>query len=132
MMIQIDPRDGVPIYRQVMEQIKLQITTGRLTPGQQLESVANLAGRLRVNPMTISKAYGYLVEEGVVERRRGVGIFVAARKTAEVEKERRSLLTAALSEAAGLAVQLGVARDEALAIFGRHWDRFQQKKGKNS
>ncbi len=131
-MIQIDPRDPTPIYRQVMDQIKLQITAGRLAPGEQLESVANLAGRLRVNPMTISKAYGFLVEEGVVERRRGVGIFVAVRRTQDLEKERHDLLAGAMDEAAGLSVQLGVARDDALNIFGRHYDRFQQKKGKKS
>lgn len=130
-MIHIDPGDGTPIYRQMMDQIKLQITTGQLAPGEQLESVAHLANRLRVNPMTISKAYGYLVEEGVVERRRGVGIFVVERKSGEMEKERRQVLTASLSEAAGLAVQMGVSREEALEIFGNHWDDYHEKKGMN-
>jgi len=131
-MIQIDPRDGTPIYRQVMEQIKLQITAGSLGAGEQLESVANLAARLRVNPMTVSKAYGYLVDEGVVERRRGVGIFVARRRPREMEKERRALLDGAMDDAAGLAVQLDVPRGEAVDIFGKHYDGYLQKKGKKS
>ena len=87
-MIQIDPRDGAPIYRQVMDQIKLQVNTGQLVAGQQLESVASLSKRLKVNPMTISKAYGFLVEEGIVERRRGVGIFVAEVETETAEENR--------------------------------------------
>ena len=92
-MIQIDPKDGVPIYRQVMDQIKLQVMTGKLMPGQQLESVSSLSGRLKVNPMTISKAYGFLVEEGVVDRRKGVGIFVAEVDQTAADENRRQLLS---------------------------------------
>ena len=131
-MIYIDPKDGVPIYRQVMDQIKLQITTGQLTPGQQLESVSSLSSRLKVNPMTISKAYGFLVEEKVVERRRGVGIFVADVNEANAEESRHQLLSRSLAEAAGLAVQMDVPPEKALAIFQHHLVDFEKKKGKKS
>ena len=107
-MIHIDPRNGVPIYRQVMDQIRLQITAGQLQPGDQVDSVSSLSARLKVNPMTISKAYGYLVEEGVVERRKGVGIFVAAVDRQAAESRRLKVLSDALHHAAGLAVQLNV------------------------
>jgi GntR family transcriptional regulator len=131
-MIHIDPRDGVPIYRQVMDQIKLQITAGQLAAGQQLESVSNLSARLKVNPMTISKAYGFLVEEGVVERRKGVGIFVAKVKQEKIDRDRQRVLGEALRDVAGLAVQLGIQPEEAVQIFRRHLIKFQGKKGSQS
>jgi GntR family transcriptional regulator len=131
-MIHIDPRDGVPIYRQVMDQIKLQITAGQLAAGEQLESVSSLSSRLKVNPMTISKAYGFLVEEGVVERRKGVGIFVAEVKQDKIDRDRQRVLGEALRDAAGLAVQLGMEQDEAVQIFRRHLEEFQGKKGSQS
>ncbi len=131
-MIQIKPNDGLPIYRQIMDQVKLQIMTGQLQPGDQLEPVKGLALRVKVNPMTISKAYGFLVEEGVVERRRGIGIFVAKVSSRKVDKERRLLLSEALREAAGLAVQMHVSRPEAVDLFNRHLDEFEAKRSKES
>ena len=131
-MIQIDPKDGVPIYRQVMDQIKLLVMTGKLVPGQQLESVSSLSGRLKVNPMTISKAYGFLVEEGVVDRRKGVGIFVAEVDQAAADENRRFLLSETLREAAGLAVQMEVSAEDTLEILRCHLDAFGKKKGKKS
>jgi GntR family transcriptional regulator len=103
-----------------MDQIKLQVNTGQLAPGQQLESVASLSKRLKVNPMTISKAYGFLVEEGIVERRRGVGIFVAEVETETAEENRNKVLSEALGDAAALAVQMGVPHQQALQIFKEH------------
>ena len=131
-MIQIDPKDGVPIYRQVMDQIKLLVMTGKLVPGQQLESVSSLSGRLKVNPMTISKAYGFLVEEGLVERRRGVGIFVADMETEQAEANRHQVLSDALGDTAALTVQMGVPHQEALQIFKEHLARLGRMKGNDS
>ena len=128
-MIRIDPRDGSPIYRQVMDQVKLMVMSGRFAPGDQLESVSSLSARLKVNPMTISKAYGMLVTEGVAERRKGVGIFVAAISEKKADRERQQLLSASLKEAAGLVVQLDVPRREALELLGKHIDNFRKKSG---
>ncbi len=77
MLLEIDHHSGVPIYRQIIRQIRQQIMTGGLKEGDQLETVRNLAARLKVNPMTISKAYSFLEAEGLVERKRGIGLFVA-------------------------------------------------------
>ena len=131
-MIQINPQDGLPIYRQVMDQVKLQIMTGQLKPGDQLESVKGLAGRVKVNPMTISKAYGFLVAEGVAERRKGVGIFVAQVNLKKADLERKQLLSDALREAAGLTVQMGVPRQEALDLLNGHIDEYEGKRRNES
>ncbi len=128
-MIRIDTSEGTPIYRQVIDQVKLLVMSGRLAAGDQLESVSSLSARLKVNPMTISKAYGILVNEGVAERRKGVGIFVAAITEKEVGKERQKLLSSSLKEAAGLVVQLAVPRREAVDLFNGFIDSFEHKKG---
>ena len=71
MLFVVDPHSGVPIFRQLMEQVKLAIASGRLLPGDDLPSVRSLAVPLGVNPMTISKAYNLLEREGILEHRPG-------------------------------------------------------------
>jgi GntR family transcriptional regulator len=77
MLLDIDHHSGVPIYRQVVDQVRDQIMAGRLCEGDQLMSVREVAAALRVNPMTISKAYSALEIEGLLERWRGIGLFIA-------------------------------------------------------
>jgi len=112
-MISIDPRSTTPIYRQVMDQVWRLVVTGQLAPGEQVESVASLAARTRVNPMTISKAYSALVDQGVLERRRGIGLFVQPLSRTEADTARRQILDDSLQETAALAVQLDVPATEA-------------------
>ena len=92
MLLEIDHHSGQPIYRQVIEQIRRQIMAGQLAEGTQLVSVRDLAGRLKVNPMTISKAYSLLEHEGLLERRRGVGLFVAKLAKDKTNREKEKLV----------------------------------------
>lgn len=131
MIIDIDIHGGVPIYRQVMDQVRRQIMTGQMAEGGQLESVANLSARLKVNPMTISKAYGFLVQEGLVERRRGVGLFVRQIKTDTKKRLRSSVLTEALKKAASLATQMEIDVDEALRLFQKQFEQIGSQKERN-
>ena len=112
-MIHIDPRDGTPIYRQIIDQVKLMVMTGALAPGDQAEPVAALAAREGVNPMTVSKAYSALVEAGVLERRRGIGLFVAASVRRRTRDDRKEVLDRELRGVAALLVRLGVDEAEA-------------------
>ncbi len=113
MLLEIDHHSGVPIYRQVIEQVRRQIMAGQLSEGQQLDSVRELAGRLRVNPMTISKAYALLEVEGLAERRRGVGLFVARVRKSQKERTKARLLEEILEKAAVTAVQFEISEKEA-------------------
>ena len=79
MILVIDTHSGVPIYRQLMDQITRQILAGQIRPGDQLPTVRELAVRLKINPMTISKAYSLLESTGILQRQRGIGLFVAGR-----------------------------------------------------
>ena len=117
MLLEIDYHSGVPIYRQIIEQVRQQIMAGQLSEGQQLDSVRELAGRLRVNPMTISKAYALLEVEGLAERRRGVGLFVARVRKSQREQTKARLLEEILRKAAVTAVQFEIPEEEAARML---------------
>jgi GntR family transcriptional regulator len=74
---QIDPHSGIPVYRQMMDQVKYYVAAGTLRRGDQLPSIRELAQALAVNPTTVVKAYSELEHEGVIEMRHGRGAFVA-------------------------------------------------------
>ena len=78
MLFRPNPSSGVPIYLQLMEQVKHAIETGALKPGDQLPGIRPLAEELVVNPNTVAKAYRELEHAGVIELRQGAGAFVAA------------------------------------------------------
>lgn len=77
-MFRLDGGSGVPIYRQLVQQVRREVMLGRLQPGEQLPTVKEVVDALAVNPNTVVKAYGELEHEGIVVRRQGVGTFVAA------------------------------------------------------
>src|SRR6266567_3208496 len=75
-LFQVFPASGLPIYRQLIDQVRRHVATGRLPAGDYLPSVRQVALELEVNPMTVSKAYSLLEREGVVELVRGQGMRV--------------------------------------------------------
>ena len=77
MLFRPNPASGVPIYLQLMEQVKHAIETGALRPGEQLPGMRPLAEELVINPNTVAKAYRELEHEGVIELRHGAGAFVS-------------------------------------------------------
>lgn len=117
MLIKIDSHNGVPVYRQIMDQVRFQITAGILPVGEPLDSVRALAAVLGINTMTISKAYSLLEREGLIERRRGQQLIVASRRRSQNEASREDHLRDALAPALSIVRQLGMRRDEAKEIF---------------
>lgn len=88
MLVKPNPSSGVPIYLQLMEQIKHAIETGSLRPGEQLPGIRSLAERLVINPNTIAKVYRELEHEGVLELRHGLGAFVAESRQRSLKSDR--------------------------------------------
>jgi len=129
MLLEIDHHSGVPIYRQVILQIRQQIITDGLKQGDQLETVRDLAARLKVNPMTISKAYSFLEAENLVERKRGIGLFVAKVKKAQQSQIKAKLFDDIINKAAITAIQLGVSEDQAIESFKKHYNEYKAKDG---
>ena len=76
MFLPIDPNSGLPVYRQIMDQVRRMIVSRRVAPGERLPSIRELAATLQVNPLTVGKAYGELEHDGVIEMRRGLGMYV--------------------------------------------------------
>jgi GntR family transcriptional regulator len=121
LLFQIKPSSGMPIYRQLMEQINRLVASGYLKAGDELPSVRQIAGHFEVNPMTISKAYSLLEALGVLEHVRGKGMIVASDQGATRSlKKRVELVAPILKEAAIQANQLGLSKEavlQALAGF---------------
>jgi GntR family transcriptional regulator len=93
MIFRPNPSLGVPIYLQLMEQVKHAIETGALRPGEQLPGIRPLAEELVINPNTVAKAYRELEHEGVIELRHGAGAFVSG-QAGKGKKAADSLRTA--------------------------------------
>jgi GntR family transcriptional regulator len=117
MLIKIDSHNGVPVYRQIMDQVRFQITAGTLVPGEPLDSVRNLAAALGINSMTVSKAYSLLERERLVERRRGQQLVVASRRRTQHEASREDHLRLALAPGVSVVRQLGISPEDATKVF---------------
>ena len=88
-MFTLNPNNGTPIYRQLMEQVRRMVSSGQLQPGSELPSVRQLALSHAVNPMTISKAYSLLEAEGLLERQRGKAMTIATHHGSKDSKTTR-------------------------------------------
>ena len=103
-----NPSSGVPIYLQLMEQVKHAIETGALRPGEQLPGIRPLAEELVVNPNTVAKAYRELEHEGVIELRQGAGAFVTdkapSRKDADRLRAAQAIVATAIEKLRARAV----------------------------
>ena len=117
MRIEIQPQDGMPIYRQISNQIKYLIASGQLTTGQELPGVRTLAEQLTVTPNTIVKAYGELEAEGLLEKRRGSGTYVSDTNSPLTRKEQRRILTQRIDAALTEASQLNFPLEEVVALL---------------
>jgi len=118
MLIAVDPQGDVPVYRQLMEQIKFLIASAQLKPGDELPSTRTLSSELGVNPMTISKAYSYLEREKVLERRPGRPLIVRAFDAEQLQVRKVDLLRQSLAPVVTVVRQLGLDNEQALQVFG--------------
>jgi GntR family transcriptional regulator len=117
MLIVVDPHSGVPVYRQLMDQIKFHIASGVLAPGDELPSTRSLSAELGVNPMTISKAYSFLEREDVIERRPGRPLVVKGVAKGELTDRRMEQVRQSLAGPVTVVRQLGVTPADALRVF---------------
>jgi GntR family transcriptional regulator len=121
-LIRVDPNSGVPVFRQLMDQIRFQASSGLLAPGAELPSTRALSEELGINPMTVSKAYALLEAEGVLVRRPGLPHVVREQGGDALERTREEQLRAALQSAAVIARQLGMSATKAAGVFRRMLD----------
>jgi GntR family transcriptional regulator len=112
----IDPKSSTPIFRQIADQLRRAIDSGVYKPGEMLPSLRAMAVDVKVNPNTVQRAYDALEREGVVETRRGIGVFVASanrnRMNAAEERLSNQLLVAIRQ-----GVQAGLTPDAVRSVF---------------
>ena len=119
MILVVDPHSGIPVYRQIVEQIRFHVASGLLKPGDEIPSTRALSAKLGVNPMTVSKAFVLLEEERVLERRPGRPHVVRGRRRKTVRATKLEQLEQALRPVATKARQLELDQDTAVRAFRR-------------
>lgn len=119
MQLNIEPNNGMPIFEQVMRQIKFAVAEGTLVPGQLLPSVRLLAKKLAVNPNTIQRAYQELQTEEVLESLRGRGIAVCAGAKRRCVTDRQTLLGQRLTAVVEEAIRGGLDPERLREMFDK-------------
>ena len=119
-MFILNPQSGIPIYRQVVDQVRRMVASGQLISGSELPSVRELAVQHAVNPMTISKAYALLENEGILIRQRGKPMQVAVISKEDSKQQKQDLLTPAIENLLLVAKQLDLDVDELLLLIKKH------------
>jgi len=121
----------VPIYRQIIDQIKYQVATGVLKEGDKVPSVRELASKLAVNQNTVLKVYNELGRENVLKIERGDGTYVSSNKQNIPAAERKKAVANVLREAAVQAVQLDVSLDQAKELLEKEYEAINSAKNKS-
>jgi len=124
-------RSGVPIYLQLMEQVKHAVETGALRSGEQLPGIRKMAEDLVINPNTVAKAYRELEHEGVIELRQGFGAFVTKNGAAAESRERRRMQNAqvVVKGAADRLAALGLDEQQMRRLFETEMTRLRESSG---
>lgn len=112
MQLRISPNDGVPIYQQIVNQVKYLVAAGRLGPGDELPPIRTLAEQLMINPNTVARAYRELEVAGVVEKRGTTGTFVSAAGSPLARREKLRILADRIDALLAEARQLGFDEDQ--------------------
>jgi len=115
--IHISPSDGVPIYLQIVNQVKYLVASGRLVAGEELPPIRVLADQLVINPNTVARAYRELEMAGVVEKRRTAGTYVSASGSPLARRERLKILNERIDALLAEARQMNVDTDELVRLI---------------
>jgi GntR family transcriptional regulator len=115
--IHISANDGIPIYLQIVNQVKYLVAAGRLATGDELPAIRVLAERLVVNPNTVARAYRELESAGVVEKRRTAGTYVADQGSPLARRERLKILSERIDALLAESRQMNVPLDEVVKLL---------------
>ncbi len=116
MHLRISDNDGVPIYLQIVKQLKYLMASGRLNEGEQLPPVRKLAEQLVVNPNTVARAYRELESAGLIASRRGAGVFVSSSGSPLAKREQTRILGERIDVLLAEARQMNVDVDAVVAL----------------
>lgn len=125
MHIRITSSDGIPIYLQIVNQVKYLVASGRLSPDEELPPIRVLAEQLLVNPNTVARAYRELEMAGVVTKRRTAGTYVSQRGSPLERRERLRILTERVDALLAEARQMDVTVDQVFELIRRRDEKMQ-------
>ena len=128
----IDRSSGVPIYRQIVEQVKYQIATRVLKPHDELPSVRALAAQYSINPNTVMRAYLELERAGEIYKKRSVGTYVAEKDVDMSQKEKFEIVRQLLYKALVQAAELGLNPAEMQQIFQKRLNQFGKEENEST
>jgi len=118
--IHISSDDGIPIYIQIVNQVKHLVAAGRLTPGDEMPPIRVLAERLLINPNTVARAYLELERAGVVTKRHGLGTYVSEDRAPLPQREKLKMLRSRADSLLTEARHLGVGLAEVIKLLREH------------
>lgn len=127
MQIHISPNDGVPIYLQIVNQVKYQVASGRLAPGVEMPPIRVLAEQLLVNPNTVARAYRELELAGVVTKRRTTGTYVSGAGSPLARRERVRILTERVDALLAEARQMNIRTEEIVELLRQREDAMNEQ-----
>jgi GntR family transcriptional regulator len=127
MLIALNFKSGLPVYLQVVDQVRAAAASGQLRPGDPLPSIRPLAMQLRVNRNTVAKAYAELESQGVIETIAGKGCFIKNSASPFRKQVRDQMLVVEIDQAIVAAHHLGVKRDEFLGLVQERLDDFEER-----
>ena len=130
MQLHISTKDGVPIYVQIVNQVKYLVAAGRLAPGEEVPPIRALTEQLVVNPNTVAKAYHELEREGVVTKRHGSGTYISDNGSPLARRERVKIITQRVDALLAEARHMDVPLKEIIDLVRDRHDNLQPKEGK--
>lgn len=116
---QLDPHSGVPVYRQIIDQVRGAIAAGALSTGHQLPTVRQLAVDLSINPNTVVRAYRELELGGLLDTQQGTGTFISGHRLPHADAERCRQLSQIAADAAARAGAAGFSLEELIEHLGK-------------
>src|SRR5947209_17480115 len=128
MQIRISTNDGVPIYQQIVNQLKYLVAAGRLAAGDEIPPIRVLASQLLVNPNTVARAYLELERSGVVSKRQGAGTYVSAAGSPLARRERVKILSERAECLLVEAQQMNSELDQVLTLLRERHETLTQTK----
>lgn len=127
--LNINTGSSVPIYKQITEQVRLAVATGKLAVADQLPSVRALAESLAVNPNTVARAYTDLAREGLIETQPGRGVFVIEKRRVLAREESRRRLEPLMNTLISEGLAMHFSAEELQESFARQLSQWKNKKG---
>jgi len=132
MQLHISAHDGVPIYLQIVNQVKYLVASGRLEPGEELPPIRTLAEQLLINPNTVARAYRELELAGIVTKRRTAGTFVADATSRLARRERLKIITGRIDALLAEARQMNIDLETIIDLLHERDEAMQAAAGEEN